>query len=359
MAEDSGVKAEAKSEVKLESPSAMEDVEQYVDDNHDLQIADDRQSWLINVPKPLWETWNEMYKDANVGDEIVVGQLRVYNAPDADLLQQKIQIHTSERTKRSRADLASGFTLELKTNGYNNTAVFSEKDLPGHRSQQLGGRFARPTGVQSKADRYARRPGGYRSAIPKKAALVPVINHEAVAVPILNDTYDDLAQAFKAEADRTSKVNFDRDQFRRIQPGALSAQPLFQFGSLSSKPKGNKKAAKEKAVRMERTVLLDQLQRLFAEYSYWKLGGLKARLNQPEAYIKQTLEEIAILVKQGDFANTYKLKPEYESLARVQAAGNLRQEVAPEDEEVGSDGTGDEMDDDEDFEDVMDMKATD
>lgn len=65
-----------------------------------------------------------------------------------------------------------------------------------------------------------------------------------------------------------------------------------------------------KATRRERNVLLDEIFGLFREYSHWKFADIKARTNQPEQYLKETLEMVAHLVRTGDFAMTWELKPE-------------------------------------------------
>jgi transcription initiation factor TFIIF subunit beta len=61
---------------------------------------------------------------------------------------------------------------------------------------------------------------------------------------------------------------------------------------------------------MPQNELLDLIYECFREYKYWPFKALKARLRQPEAYLKQTLEMVAHLVKSGDFALTWELKPE-------------------------------------------------
>lgn len=62
---------------------------------------------------------------------------------------------------------------------------------------------------------------------------------------------------------------------------------------------------------MPRNELLDALFGCFKEYTAWGIKGLKERLNQPESYLKETLNEIAILHKSGKFSLKYTLKPEY------------------------------------------------
>jgi len=48
----------------------------------------------------------------------------------------------------------------------------------------------------------------------------------------------------------------------------------------------------------------------FTEYTYWPLKALKMKLKQPEAYLKQTLEQVAAMVRSGNHATQWQLKPE-------------------------------------------------
>lgn len=80
---------------------------------------------------------------------------------------------------------------------------------------------------------------------------------------------------------------------------------------------------------MPQNELLDLIYQSFREYKYWPFKALKARLQQPEAYLKQTLEMVAHLVKSGDFAMTWELKPEAMESNYAMAYGDAKEELAP------------------------------
>jgi transcription initiation factor TFIIF subunit beta len=61
-----------------------------------------------------------------------------------------------------------------------------------------------------------------------------------------------------------------------------------------------------KAARIPKNELIDLLHQCFDEYAFWPMKALKARTRQPEAYLKETLADIAALVKGGPFASTWK-----------------------------------------------------
>lgn len=73
------------------------------------------------------------------------------------------------------------------------------------------------------------------------------------------------------------------------------------------------------------------------------MKALKAELNQPEAYLKSTLEMIAELVKSGRFAMTWTLKPE-NKIDQYAAAEGV-EEQAPD---AGYDATADLFDGNDD-----------
>lgn len=94
---------------------------------------------------------------------------------------------------------------------------------------------------------------------------------------------------------------------------------------------------------MPQNELLDLIYECFKRYNYWPLKSLKAELNQPEAYLKQTLEKVAHLVRQGTHAMTWQLRPESKAGAYADAKlyEQVKDEVAPD---FGFDGTSDYKD---------------
>jgi transcription initiation factor TFIIF subunit beta len=117
--------------------------------------------------------------------------------------------------------------------------------------------------------------------------------------------------------------------------------------------KPGQKTQTQKAARMPQNELLDRLFACFRKYKYWSMKALRAELQQPEAYLRETLEKIAVLAKSGRFATQWSLK-----LENLPETGELGEETsAPTmgfDGADDSEGFGDEEDEDEDikFEDV-------
>jgi transcription initiation factor TFIIF subunit beta len=102
-----------------------------------------------------------------------------------------------------------------------------------------------------------------------------------------------------------------------------------------------------KTARMPQNELLDRIFDCFRRYNYWSMKALRAELQQPEAYLRETLEKVAVLAKSGRFATQWSLKPE-NKLTNYEGAGDA---VAPGED---TDLPDEDDDDDEDmkFEDV-------
>ena len=101
-----------------------------------------------------------------------------------------------------------------------------------------------------------------------------------------------------------------------------------------------------KAARMPQNELLDRIFECFRRYNYWSMKALRAELQQPEAYLRETLEKVAVLAKSGRFATQWSLKAE-NKLDNYQGIGDA---VAPDAGLEEESDTG--MDDEEDDEDV-------
>lgn len=351
----------ATSQMDLDADRFEDDLDTYVPPKDDQGKA-----WLVRLPADMWVAWNSLYQAAGPDELVEIGKLRVYENGE------RIQMSLDPKHEQHK-NISRDYNLNIKSHEYKNSVAFSEKDRKDAKGkalrppQQPTSQNSRYGGVQSKFNRYGPPKrggapgtgGGYRSSIPKQTALAPQIANEAVAVPVddLADFQKAYAAALKPKNATVYEARLDASQ----HPGGRDQTLGFSF---SSRPaaggkvggKKQKKEQKDKAVRMERGALFDALSKCFAEFKYWSLRALRTRLRQPEAYIKEALDDVAVLVRSGDFAMTYKLKPEFEA-ARIADQTAVKDEVAPQmksDEEESDQGTGDEAGSDDD--DPMDFE---
>jgi transcription initiation factor TFIIF subunit beta len=110
-----------------------------------------------------------------------------------------------------------------------------------------------------------------------------------------------------------------------------------------------KEAAKEnRASRLPKNELIDILLDLFQYYKYWGLRELKKKTNQPDAYLREVLTEIATMWKSGDLNGKWELKPE---LKEREDPASFAEGMAPEAADSEAD-LGEDDDENETFEDV-------
>lgn len=86
--------------------------------------------------------------------------------------------------------------------------------------------------------------------------------------------------------------------------------------------------------------LRDAIFQAYKEFAYWSLKAFKQRLNQPETWLRENLEQLAVLHKAGAFANHWELKPEYKQ-GQSQNVEGTAPDVGPDE----SDSEDEEMED--------------
>lgn len=100
-----------------------------------------------------------------------------------------------------------------------------------------------------------------------------------------------------------------------------------------------KKGEVFKAARIPKNQLLDMIFECFRQFQYWPMKALRQRTQQPDSYLRQVLEEVAVLNKSGRFANNYQLSDAYRD-----KGGDEAKEAAAEADD-GDDDEGEEMED--------------
>ena len=110
-----------------------------------------------------------------------------------------------------------------------------------------------------------------------------------------------------------------------------------------------------KTARMPQNELIDLIYDAFKEYTYWPFKVLKDRVQQPEAYLRQTLEMIAFQAKTGTHMMEWQLKPEAKIGTYAEISKTAKDEAAPDENPgVSFDGI-DDMDQDDDNIDMEDV----
>lgn len=107
-----------------------------------------------------------------------------------------------------------------------------------------------------------------------------------------------------------------------------------------------KVASGERFARMERKDLHQRLFALFTEKPYWSITALKATLQQPDTWLREVLKDVAVLNREGQYANMWELKEDWKD------AGGGDSKPAVDEGDKGQDDSSDEeeSEDEDDFE---------
>ncbi|KAF9223418.1 hypothetical protein BS17DRAFT_139134 [Gyrodon lividus] len=138
------------------------------------------------------------------------------------------------------------------------------------------------------------------------------IKHECNLRPLFNESYR------RQMRERTRAYNTPCRQIRLIEEAGVSGgrgginrlSSGVAAGSFADMVKTKHKPAKgtfERMARLPRNQLLDLLFQLFREQPRWSFKPLRERTQQPEIYLKEVLNDIAILHRSGEYNGMWEL----------------------------------------------------
>jgi len=286
--------------------------------------------WLVKIPKYLMERWS------NIDEEgIHLATIRVYhNAQSSTGKKPRIVLILPPNPENPSGE-GDEYEMDMVNEAVENQIVIAEREkLPGTASR------ARTT------------------------ILTGRVKHECSLRPMFTDRY---RQRLKQ---RAIAANKPRKQIMRIEDagvggrgninmltsGVTNATP-FNFGKPKPKPQ---KGQFERMARMPRDQLLDELFRAFQERERWSIKVLRERTQQPEAYLKEVLSEVAFLHRSGEHNGTWELLANYkgEGIKAENVPGpslpgyNGSQGAEDIKMEAGADDDDDDDEDDDDMEEV-------
>uniref|UniRef100_A0A0L0P353 Transcription initiation factor IIF subunit beta n=1 Tax=Candidozyma auris TaxID=498019 RepID=A0A0L0P353_CANAR len=351
----------------------LSDPEDYLEENEslDMNLTNGNQKiWLVKLPRYLAERWTR--QQSLNGQQL--GQIKIRqnsnggdsgnNTPNGGNEQKKkLEVKLVLNETPENQDIPQEYDLSILNTQVNNSYVFSEENLKRFRQEvtEMGEMPEQPKLKDLDPEESLRPAKFYRvdkngeslkqqipfvKTIPKKTSLVGKIVHDCQVVPLKTDSR--YAQMLMKRQNMPLTKERPKVTFLNEIPGVVQSQagPSLAGKSTSMFLKSTPQRSKNegRAIRMPQKDLLDLLFRLFEEYEYWSIKGLKERTKQPETYLKESLESIANLIKKGPYTSKYHLKPEYRRLRdaeRAAKAGGNEEEDKKEDDE------------DEDMEDVI------
>lgn len=332
-----------------------------------------RQVWLVRLPMFLAEKWRD--RGNLYGQEL--GKIRINKDGS------KITLLLNENDNDS---IPHEYDLELTKKVVENEYVFTEQNLkkyqqrkreleadPEKQRQAYLKKQEREEELKKKQQQQKRRNNRkkfnhrvmtdrdgrdryipYVKTIPKKTAIVGTVCHECQVMPSMNDP-----NYHKIVEQRRNIVKLNNKERITTLDETVGVTMSHTGMSMRSDNSNFLKVGREKAksniksIRMPKKEILDYLFKLFDEYDYWSLKGLKERTRQPEAHLKECLDKVATLVKKGPYAFKYTLRPEYKKLKEEERKATLG-ELA--DEQTGSGGENTQGEGEADFEDEIEME---
>ncbi|ONH69809.1 Transcription initiation factor IIF subunit beta [Cyberlindnera fabianii] len=363
------------------------DATQYAESfNFDLTHQDEK-VWLVRVPRFLAAIWKD--KEAMQGQTL--GKIRIKKNMEPPTM--KLQLEDTPEVH----ELPHNYDLQLSRATVENQFVFAEKNYkrpkPGDPPQPVKSETSTATipGIPKAVaapirhepveeeepeeeltleqkefqrrlrflERKKRRFNKYKNkdgtektipfvkTIPKQTAMRGTIVHEATVTPSIKDpNYKNIiaqrSQYFRQEP-RPSVTLLKEHSGVSLSNAGLTMKTDTSTFLKKEDPKKNR--GENRSIRMPEKDLLDLLFKLFDQYDYWSLKGLKERTKQPEVYLKEVLDKIAVLIKKGPYLSKYALKKEYKELKDQERA-----------KKVGELGGEDEEEEDEEEEEDVEME---
>lgn len=99
---------------------------------------------------------------------------------------------------------------------------------------------------------------------------------------------------------------------------------------------------------MDEVQLTSRLFQCFNDKPYWGVPALKALLQQPDYWLREVLKKVADQIKEGPYANMWKLKDSWKLDKEEAPVGETEEE-----EDQKPDLGWDDDDDEEEFEEIM------
>ncbi|ORY22382.1 transcription initiation factor IIF, beta subunit-domain-containing protein [Naematelia encephala] len=243
-------------------------------------------AWSVKIPRFLFERWERVQQGG-----LELGTLRI----DQNHVPAKITLRLPAETTHPSYDvraLPDEYNLHVPEERAKNTFAFRE-DV--RTWGPAGGNFAGPSRRRrEKAHPY----------------LLARIAHEVTAQPVQNEQYRKVVAQRQLESQQSKRpivmmedLGMTQGQMNQITSGLTTATSTFgrYIGA-------RKEIKNERNARLEKNELVDRMLSLFADKPYWGIPALKATLKQPDAYMREILREIADPIKEGQYANMWKLK---------------------------------------------------
>lgn len=238
--------------------------------------------WLVKIPRYLMERWSRIDQEG-----VHLATIRVYHhAKSVTGKKPRIIMRLPPNPETPDID-GDEYELDMVNDAVENQIVIAERE---------------------------KEPGMNNRA--RTTILTGRVKHECNLRPSLTEGYR------RRMKERTKAANTHTRTIKRIEdehPGGRGGINMLTSGISNTKGfvdlvKTKPKPVKgqfERMARMPRDQLFDALFNAFREKEHWSIKALREKLQQPEAYLKEALSDIAILHRSGEYNGTWELTENY------------------------------------------------
>ncbi|KIL62436.1 hypothetical protein M378DRAFT_1055660 [Amanita muscaria Koide BX008] len=300
-------------------------------DEHLMLDQGNGRVWLVKIPKFLMERWSSIE-----ADDVHLGTMRVYThavhpqtkkpriimflPPGPNALPGPSNPNSpSPSPAPSQATPTPSFTPTSTTPPSDSQPTIYELEMLNDSVENqivVAERPKDPTLSTSAAAAALTTNTRARTTI-----LTGRIKHECNMRPAFSASYR------KQMRERHKKYNTPARQIRMIEeagiPGGRGGVNRLSsgvgvgagsaFGDLVKTKQKPAKGTFERMARMPRNQLLDQIFNLFRDPQRWGIKPLREKTQQPEAYLKEVLSEVAFLHRSGEFNGLWELKDNFKN----------------------------------------------
>ncbi|EJD52856.1 hypothetical protein AURDEDRAFT_111380 [Auricularia subglabra TFB-10046 SS5] len=345
-------------DVKGFAPTEDTQIETEPDPDESLHLDQAHSMWMVKMPKFLLKRWTSV-TEANIH----LATIRVYDEVDPVTKTQRMEIILPDDPNEPDVEMTQS-TLSTEPSSQQDEDTMDPAALYMKLTAELEAELQRAKEYELQmidlnvnnqlviAERDLTDPPSRTKATTRNGK----IRHECNLQPIMNARYRRIikervriANMSKRPIMRMEEV-LETQAINRLASGVPSGPPVSSTWqpSRSQKPQA-RKGEFERFARMPRNELYDALFERFKEKPDWSLKELRARTQQPEAYLKEVLAEVATLHRSGEKVGLWTLKTNYSS-SSTHADVKYEAGSTPQD---GMDEDEDDDDDDDDEEDDM------
>ncbi|OSD06384.1 hypothetical protein PYCCODRAFT_1422663 [Trametes coccinea BRFM310] len=331
-----------------------EPMDSSADDEGLMQVEPgDGQLLMVKIPKHLMERWSAIDEE-----DVHLATIRVYHPPHAT---PSVASSSSTAAAKPRIvltlppdpddDRLGPDEYEMQMSAADAAAPFNEYvvaeyDPARARSPPPGPAHARGESRKGRAGADGRRREEGRRR--RQIALAGMVTHHCNLRSVLSERLRQRVKARSVEANTPKRqtILLDHGAWRsRMAASARGERRPFLIAGGCKKSGGTR----DLRTRLPRAALLDMLFRLFEAQTRWTFKALRERTQQPEAYLKEILPEVAYTHKTGQHRGLWELSAIYKY-----KAGTSSSTPTPPSASAPTSGEGeDDSEDDSDMEDLF------